>query len=175
MTYHIFHVWGWGENFPSDFIMVIKYRKHIVLGNRTFPSGLGQVCGLAEIFWRRRANISEIGCWKRWRGSGTEGCQCTCSTGYTQEQNVNSHAVFIHDWWLGCAERFLFLLHNLHVKHKWFPFIKECNKLYYVIWPFLYHRANTINTFLSLLHLCFHFFFQNILYKFMSFQNYISN
>lgn len=82
---HIFHVWSWGENFPSDFIMVIKNSDHIVLGNITFPSGFGKVCGLGEIF-----NISEIGCWQRWRGSGIEGCQCTCSTGYTQEQNVHS-------------------------------------------------------------------------------------
>lgn len=109
MTYHIFHVWGWGKNFPSDFIMVIKNSEHIVLGNITFPSGFGKVCGLCEIFWRRRANISEIGCWQRWRGSGIEGCQCTCSTGYTQEQNVDSQTVFIHDLWLRCGERFLFL------------------------------------------------------------------
>lgn len=110
---HIFHVWGWGENFPSNFIMVIKDSKHIVLWNITFPSGFGNVCGLCEIFWGRKANISQIGCWQRWGGSGTEACQCTCSTGYTQEQNVNSQAVFIHDWWLRCGERFLFLLQSL--------------------------------------------------------------
>lgn len=84
LTYHVFHVGGWRKHFPSNFVMVIKNGKHVVLTNITLPPGLREscsVCFMAEPC----AKIGDIGCWRGRGRSRNACCQCTCSTRYAQK------------------------------------------------------------------------------------------